>query len=43
MPRKKGVFATCGAALLVAGFGNAIDIDANSFRCITKMTPVRQF
>ncbi|HMF26461.1 MAG TPA: hypothetical protein VKG24_30680 [Pseudolabrys sp.] len=34
----------CGVALLLsAGSGNAIDIDAKSFRCITKMTPVRQF
>ena len=34
----------CGVALLLsAGFGNATDIDAKSFRCITKMTPVRQF
>jgi hypothetical protein len=34
----------CGVALLLsAGPGNAMDIDAKSFRCITKMTPVRQF
>jgi hypothetical protein len=34
----------CGVALLLsAGLGNATDIDAKSFRCITKMTPVRQF
>jgi hypothetical protein len=26
-----------------AGFGNALDIDTKSFRCITKMAPVRQF
>src|ERR1700757_3238812 len=31
------------ALLLSAPSGNAIDIDAKSFRCITKMTPVRQF
>jgi hypothetical protein len=34
----------CGVALLFsAGLVNATDIDARSFRCITKMTPVRQF
>jgi hypothetical protein len=34
----------CGVALLLsAGLVNAMDIDARSFRCITKMTPVRQF
>jgi hypothetical protein len=34
----------CGVALLLsAGLVNARDIDASSFRCITKMTPVRQF
>jgi len=33
----------CVALLLSAGLGNATDIDANSFRCVTKMTPVRQF
>jgi len=32
-----------GALLLFAGLGNAEDIDANSFRCITQMTPVRQY
>jgi len=33
-----------GVALLLSTHsGNAIDIDAKSFRCITKMTPVRQF
>src|SRR5262249_27240739 len=31
------------ALLLSVGLGNAMDIDAKSFRCITKMTPVRQF
>jgi hypothetical protein len=31
------------ALLLFTGLGNATDIDANSFRCITKMTPVRHF
>jgi len=45
MTRKESVSAIgCGVALLVlAGSGNATDIDAKSFRCITKMTPVRQF
>jgi hypothetical protein len=34
----------CGVTLLLsAGLGNATDIDAQSFRCITKMTPVRGF
>ena len=32
-----------GALLLFTGLANAEDINANSFRCITKMTPVRQF
>lgn len=31
------------AFVLFAGLGNAMDIEATSFRCITKMTPVRQF
>src|SRR5262249_40943427 len=31
------------AGLLSAGLVNAMDIDAKSFRCITKMAPVRQF
>jgi hypothetical protein len=31
------------ALLLSAGLVQAMDIDAKSFRCITKMTPVRQF
>src|SRR5712692_7329843 len=31
------------ALLLSAGAGNALDVDVKSFRCITKMTPVRQF
>ena len=36
--------ALCAFALLLsAGLVNAMDIDAKSFRCITKMTPVRQF
>jgi hypothetical protein len=45
MPRQERVFAIfCGVALLFsAGLVNATDIDAKSFRCITKMTPVRQF
>src|SRR6516164_8305364 len=34
----------CGVALLLsADLVSATDIDARSFRCITKMTPVRQF
>jgi hypothetical protein len=34
----------CGITMLLsADIGNATDIDANSFRCITKMTPVRRF
>jgi hypothetical protein len=45
MTRKERVSAILcsGALLLSAGLGNATDIDAKSFRCITKMTPVRQF
>jgi hypothetical protein len=45
MTRKKRGPAIIGgvALLLAAGPGNAMDIDAKSFRCITKMTPVRQF
>jgi hypothetical protein len=45
MTRKERVFLTlCGVALLLSvGRGDAMDIDAESFRCITKMTPVRQF
>jgi hypothetical protein len=45
MARKERVSAMlCSVALLLsAGLGNATDIDAKSFRCITKMTPVRQF
>jgi hypothetical protein len=44
-PRKQRVSAImCGVALLLsAGPGNSTDIDAKSFRCITNMTPVRQF
>ena len=43
--RKERITATlCSVALLLSpGLGLATDIDANSFRCITKMTPVRQF
>src|SRR5262249_24086527 len=43
--RNERVSATlCGVALLLsAGLVNAMDIDAKSFRGITKMTPVRQF
>jgi hypothetical protein len=34
----------CGVVLLLSvGVVNATDIDAKSFRCITTMTPVRQF
>ena len=45
MPRKERVSAIlCGVALLLSpASGNALDVDAKSFRCITKMTPVRQF
>jgi hypothetical protein len=43
--RKERISAMlCSVALLLSpGLGIAADIDANSFRCITKMTPVRQF
>ena len=50
--KQRGFAILCGAALLVStGPGNAADgsveddmqIDAKSFKCITKMTPVRQF
>ena len=52
MSRESVAAILCGVALLLsAGSGNAADrtadgdlhIDAKSFRCITKMTPVRQF
>jgi hypothetical protein len=45
MTRSEGVSGIlCGVALLLSvGFVNAMDIDAKSFHCITKMTPVRQF
>ena len=45
MARKERVSAICCGVALVfsAGLVNATDIDAKSFRCITKMTPVRQF
>jgi hypothetical protein len=45
MTRNERVSAIlCGVALLLsAGLVNAMDIDAKSFRCITKMIPVRQF
>ena len=34
----------CSAGFLLSmSLGNAMDIEANSFRCIRKMTPVRQF
>jgi hypothetical protein len=42
--RQRGSVVLCGVALLLsAGLADAMDIDAKSFRCITKMTPVRQF
>jgi hypothetical protein len=43
--RKRPMTATlCIATMLLSpGLGLGADIDANSFRCITKMTPVRQF
>src|SRR5215468_1895219 len=45
MPRKERVSAIlCAVVLLLSpASGNALDVDAKSFRCITKMTPVRQF
>jgi hypothetical protein len=45
MPRKERVSTILrGVALLLSpASGNALDVDAKSFRCITKMTPVRQF
>src|SRR5215470_1815190 len=45
MTRNERVSATlCGVTLLLsAGLVNAADIGATSFRCITNMTPVRQF
>src|SRR5262249_24737254 len=45
MPREERVSTIlCGVVLLLsADLGNATDIDAKSFRCIRKMTPVRQF
>jgi hypothetical protein len=45
MTRNKRVSAIlCGVGLLLlADLGNAMDIDTNSFRCIRKMTPVRDF
>ena len=44
MPRKERVSTIlCGVALLLSpASGNALDVDAKSFRCITKMTPVRR-
>src|SRR5262249_14275430 len=41
MTRNERVSAA-SARLLSAGLANAMDIDAKSFRCITKGTPVRQ-
>jgi hypothetical protein len=45
MTRSERVSGILGgvALLLSVGLANATDIDAKSFRCITKMTPVRQF
>src|SRR5215831_6317448 len=45
MPRKERASTIlCGVALLLSpASGNALDVDAKSFRCITEMTPVRQF
>jgi len=45
MPRKERVSTILrGVALLLSpASGNALDVDAKSFRCITKMTPIRQF
>jgi hypothetical protein len=44
MIKMGGLMIPCAAALLLSvGVGNAIDIDAKSFQCITKMTPIRQF
>jgi hypothetical protein len=44
MVKQGGSTILCSAALLLfTGVGDAADVDANSFRCITKMTPVRQF
>src|SRR5215468_12423471 len=45
MPRKERVSAIlCAVVLLLSpASGNALDVDARSFRCITSMTPVRQF
>src|SRR5438876_1059878 len=44
-PDHQGIcIVLCGVALLLsAGLVNATDIDTSSFRCITKMTQVRQF
>ena len=41
--RSASLLVWSAALLLFTGLGNATDIEANSFRCITKMTPVRQF
>ena len=43
--RKERITATLWSVtlLLSPALGLATDIDASSFRCITKMTPVRQF
>jgi hypothetical protein len=41
---KRACPALCSIALVVSpALGSATEIDASSFRCLTKMTPVRQF
>jgi hypothetical protein len=41
---KRACAALGSIALLVSpALGSATEIDASSFRCLTKMTPVRQF
>jgi hypothetical protein len=39
----RSTFLCAAALLLFTAFGDAADIEARSFRCITNMTPVRQF
>ena len=44
MVKRGGSTILCSVVLLLfTAYGDAADIDSNSFRCITKMTPVRQF
>jgi hypothetical protein len=44
MAKQVPSIVSCSVALLLfTGLGDAADIEANSFRCVTKMTPVRQF